>query len=53
MTSPERTQARPKMILLLPRIREHPARGTNSCRGPAAIAGKGLQSLPFPGLNDI
>jgi len=41
------------MILLLPRTREHPARGVNSYRGPAAMQGKGLQSLLFLELNDI
>jgi hypothetical protein len=41
------------MILLLPRIREHPVRRVSSHCGPAAKAGKGLQSLLFPGLNDI
>jgi hypothetical protein len=40
------------MILLLPRIREHPACCVNFDRGPVAKVGKGLQSLLFPGLND-
>jgi len=53
MNSPERTQPGPAMILLLPRIREHPVRCVNSYRKPKAKARKGLQSLSFPGLNDI
>src|SRR5262249_39495165 len=53
MNSPERTQPGPAMILPLPRIREHPDRCVNSHRRSAAKSGKGLQSLSFPGLNDI
>jgi hypothetical protein len=53
MNSPERTRSGPAAILLLLRIREHPARCVNSHHGPAARADKWLQSLSLSAFNDI